>query len=265
MAKHCAPGAFALRAIWLASIAASLAPAAFAVEPDDVGPHTLMITYRSEARDRPAFRNYLAHEGRAPFDRLVKDGALKDYQILFAPYNGTGTWDAMVVMQFTRYADTRRWVAVERASPGGLSARGLKLARPLDTYSADLTWQNALPDAAAQASNSVFYVIPYEYNSAPQYKKYIDAYLIPQVEGWLKEGVLSSYRLYMNRFPVGRPWDSLFIYQYKDLDAFGRRDETVAKVRATLKDDPVWQKLNETKATIRSESENTVTELVEAR
>jgi hypothetical protein len=237
--------------------------AARAAEPDDAGPHHLLITYRSEARDRPAFRSYLEGEGRAPFDKLVKDGTLKDYQVLFNPYNQAGTWDAMVVLDFNRHAGTRRWQEIERRSPGGLTARGLKLARPVDTYSADLTWQAAAPGAMARGS--VFYVIPYEYNSAGEYKKYVNAYVLPQVEGWMREGVLSGYRIFMNRFPVGRPWDALFIYQYKDSDAFGRRDEIVAKVRDGLKNDPVWQKLSETKGTMRTETENTITEVVEPR
>jgi hypothetical protein len=234
-----------------------------AAEADDAGPHQLLITYRSEARDRPAFRNYLAKEGRAPFDRLLKEGALKEYQILFNPYNGAGTWDAMVVMNFNRFADTRKWRDIERVSPGGLSAKGLKLARPVDTYSADLTWQASTPGASSR--DSVFYVIPYEYNSAGEYKKYVDAYVIPQVQGWMREGVLSGYRMYMNRFPVGRPWDALFIYQYKDADSFGNREKALQKVREGLKTDPVWQKFNEIKQTLRSETENTITEIVEAR
>jgi hypothetical protein len=232
--------------------------AAAAAADDEDGPRQLLITYRSEPRDRPAFRAYLSGEGRAPFDRLVRDGALKDYQILFNPFVGSYTWDAMVVLDFRRFADTRRWSEIERVSPGGLSARGLKLARPVDTYSADLGWQGAAPGATDR--DSVFYVIPYDYASASTYRSYVNAYVIPQVEGWMREGVLTGYRIYMNRYPVGKPWDSLFVYQYRDLDAFGRRDATVMKVRETLKADPAWQKLNETKQAIRTESENTITE-----
>lgn len=232
-----------------------------AEEPDDSGPHHLLITYRAEARDRPAFRTFLAGEGRAPFDRLVREGALKSYQILFNPYVSADTWDAMAVLAFRRYADVARWKEIERVSPGGLSARGLKIARPVDTYSADLDWQGAAPDAASR--DSVFYVIPYEYRSAAEYRTYVQSYVLPQVEGWMKEGVLSGYRIYMNRHPVGKPWDSLFVYQYRDLAAFGRRDEVVAKVRQGLKNDPTWQKLNETKQSIRTESENTIAETVE--
>ncbi len=230
------------------------------VEAEDSGPRQLFITYRSEAKDRPAFRDYLSHEGRAPFDKLVRDGALKDYQILFNPFNTSYTWDAMVVMEFAHYADTRRWNELERTSPGGLSAKGLTLARPVDTYAADLTWQGTASQAAGD--DPVYYVIPYEYRSAAEYRKYIEFYVLPQVNGWMQDGALSSYRIYMNRYPVGKPWDSLFVFQYRDLDSFGRRDQVLAKVREGLKADPVWQKLNETKQGIRSESENTIAELL---
>ncbi len=242
-----------------------LGAAADAAEPEDKGPRQLLITYRSEAKDRPAFRAYLASEGRALPERWVKEGVLKDYQILFNVVNSSYTWDAMLVLNFNRSADVGRWLALERSSPGGLSSKGLKLARPVDSYLADLAWSGAVPDAAAQVRDSVYYVIPYDYQAAGEYRKYVAAYVLPQVEGWMKEGVLSSYRFYMNRSPVGKPWDSLFVYQYRDLQAFGRRDEAVAKVREGLKTDPGWQKLNETKASIRSESENTVAQSIDAR
>jgi hypothetical protein len=236
---------------------------AFAADADDIGPHNLLITYRSEVRDRPAFRDYLTGEGRAPFDKLVKEGALKDYQILFNTVN-TNTWDALVVLSFNRHVDTARWTELERTAPGGLSKKGLKLAKPTNTFSADLAWQASAPDVPARGS--VFYVIPYTYlTTLAEYKNYVDGYVAPQVQGWMKEGVLSSYRIYMNRFPVGMPWDALFVYQYKDLAAFGRRDATLAKVRESLKDDANWQKLSAIKAKLRTESENTIAEQLDPR
>jgi hypothetical protein len=235
---------------------------AHAADGDDKGARQLLITYRSEARDRPAFRAYLAGEGRAPLDKLVKNGALKDYVILFNPFNSSFTWDAMLVLNFNRSADVAQWMALERGAPGGLDTKGLKLARPVDTYWADLAWAGGNP---GNNKDSIYYVIPYDYANAAEYRKYMAAYVLPQVEGWLKDGALTSYRFYMNRSPVGKPWDSLFVYQYRDLESFGRRDEVVAKVREGLKNDPVWQKLNETKSSIRTESENTVAQAVQPR
>ena len=62
-----------------------------------------------------------------------------------------------------------------------------------------------------------------------------------------------------------RSWDSLFVYQYRDLEAFGRRDEIVAKVRDTLAGDPVWKQYSDIKQTLRTESENTIAEDLGAR
>ena len=248
--------------VTVAALSIALATCAFkpaeADTPTTGGPRSLLITYRSEPASRPAFRVYLQSEERAQLDKLKRAGVLESYQILFNPFVTSGTWDAMTVLTFTRYADTRRWREIERTAPGGLTPKGLRLAKPVDTYSADLSWGGG--DPASAGGDSVYYVIPYEYSTADQYRKYVDGYVIPQVTGWIREGVLGSYRIFMNRSPVGPTWDALFILQYRDLEAFGRRDEIVAKVRQTLVGDPAWKALSDIKQTIRTESENTSAE-----
>jgi hypothetical protein len=168
----------------------------------------------------------------------------------------------MTVLRFSSYAATQRWKEIERTQPGGLNAAGLHLAQPINTYSADLPWEGQADDPGPE-EGAVYYVIPYEYSAADQYRKYVDAYVIPQVTGWMHEGVLAGYRIFMNRYQVGRPWDSLFVFRYRDLESFGRRDEIVAKVRLTLQDNPEWKQLNATKQTIRTESENTIAEALQ--
>jgi hypothetical protein len=226
------------------------------------GPTQLLITYRSAPADRPAFRAYLLGEETAMLEKLKRQGTLKSYQVLFNPFVTTGTWDAMVVLGFTSYADTQTWKQIERTSPGGLSPAGLKLAKPLQTYSADLAWEGGGVADPASAGKRVVYVIPYSYNALDEYKSYVDGYVIPQVTGWIAEGVLSRYALYLNRYSVGDPWDALFVYEYRDLESFGKREETVAKVREPLRAQPEWKRLNDIKTTIRSETENTVTEIL---
>ncbi|MGH8301904.1 MAG: hypothetical protein ACRET5_10610 [Steroidobacteraceae bacterium] len=231
------------------------------------GPRQLLIAYRAQPADRPAFRDYLQHREAQLLGRLEREGVLSGYQILFNPFVQPRTWDAMVMLSFARFADTRRWLQIERTLPGGLSREGLRLARPVAEYSADLVWENG---AAAQgpAEGHVFYVIPYTYlGSVVQYKSYVDGYVIPQLEGWLGAGVLSRYRIYLNRYPVGDPdpWDALFVYEYRSLEAFGRRDETLAAVRRTLRDDPAWLKLSESKSNLRTEAENTIAEPLAGR
>jgi hypothetical protein len=226
------------------------------------GPRQLLISYRCEPADRPAFRAYLENHEAALLQRLQRQGVLSRYQILFNPFVQPRTWDAMLVLSFNRFGDTRRWLDIERHSPGGLDGRGLTLAKPVAEYSADLIWQGDAQQPGA-ADGHVFYVIPYTYlSSVGQYKSYVDGYVIPQVQGWLKAGVLSRYRIYLNRYPVGdpEPWDALFIYEYRSLEDFGRRDETLAAVRQTLRSDPNWTKLSATKSGLRTESENTIAE-----
>ncbi|HET6970875.1 MAG TPA: hypothetical protein VFH92_07115 [Phenylobacterium sp.] len=245
-------------ALAFAALLALVAPAAAADAQG--GPKELLIAYRAQPADRPAFRAYLLGEETAFFEGLKRDGVLKSYQVLFNPFV-TGTWDAMTVLSFTNYGATARWKEIERTRPGGLSAAGLKLAKPLETYSADLGWEGVAAEAGAPAKRIV-YVIPYSYTALDQYKSYVDAYVIPQVKGWMAEGVLSRYALYLNRDPVGDPWDALFVYEYRDQESFGRREEVVAKVRAPLREDPTWKHWNDIKATVRSETQNTQAEIL---
>ena len=236
-------------------------PASAAENEITGGPREILITYRCEPANRPALRAYLQGEGSAELQKLKQQGVLKSFQILFNPFVTPGTWDAMTILSFPRYADTQRWKEIEQRSPGGLTAAGLKLAKPSGTYSADLQWEGNA-DKPGPARDHVFYVIPYDYNAADEYKKYVNGYVIPQTDGWLKEGALSRYRIFLNRYQVGPPWDALFIYEYRDLENFGRREEVTAKVRGPLRDNPEWKHLSDIKATLRSEEENTIADLL---
>lgn len=227
------------------------------------GPKSLLITYKSTPANRPAFRQYLEGAGTARFEALKKAGRIADYQFLFNWYNDTLTWDAMAIIRFRDYADVAHWKTLERTSPGGLDAKGLALGEPVITVSADLLWEDGA--AAPPASGRVFYVIPYEYRELAEYKKYVDGYVIPQVQGWMREGILSRYRIFLNRYPVGASWDALFVYEYKDIDSFGQREPTIAKVREPLRKDPEWAALNAIKQQIRSESENVIADELAGR
>jgi hypothetical protein len=240
----------------LALLAAPAAPRA-AHLPISGGPTQILIAYRAAPADRPALRTYLATRQIALLRRLKVQGVLKSCEVLFNPFVQPGTFDAVTVLRFNRFEDTARWQEIEKTMPGGLDARGLKLAKPVWEYSADLEWDGAAANPGP-VRDHVFYMIPYSYNAAEPYRKFIDAYVTPQTEGWIREGVLSRYRIFMNRYQVGDPWDALFVYEYRDLTSFGRREETVAKVREPLRQDPTWKQLNDIKGTLRSESENTV-------
>ena len=235
---------------------------AVAQEAPAGGPTSILVAYRCEPAARPAFRSYLQKNLLARLARLKRSGALRGYQILFNSFTTSMTWDAMAVLQFADYSKTQRWKVIEQTQPGGLDAAGLRLAKGIETYSADLSWEGQADDPGSEA-NGVYYIIPYEYSSADQYRKYVDAYVIPQVKGWMKEGVLAGYQIFMNRYQVGRPWDSLFVYHYRDLESFGHRDQTVVKVRENLVNDPEWKRLSDMKQSIRTESENTIAEALQ--
>lgn len=227
------------------------------------GPKSLLISYRCDAARRPAFRDWLAGPMTAWLQSLKAVGTLSTYQILFSPFAGTATWDALLILSFARYVDTAKWMLMERTRPGGLDRQGLALATPLRTYCADLAWEG-MADNPGPESGRIAYVIPYTYNVLSTYTAFVETYVLPQVRGWMVAGILSRYRIYLNRSPVGdpEPWDSLFVYDYRDLESFGRRDEVLTQVREPLKADPAWVHMGEIKSTIRVESENTQAEFL---
>jgi hypothetical protein len=223
------------------------------------GPKSLVISYRASAAHRVPFRHYLI-DNLAPRLRALKaKGEISDFRIFYSWYRQPSVWDGMVILRFPTFAALTKWNAIERSEPGGLDAAGLALADPVTSYSTDLAWSH---DADKLSDGEVYYVIPYEYRNEPEYRDYVQAYVLPQFEGWMKAGALNGYALYMNRYGTGAPWDALFIQHYKNMAAFGQRQAITAKVRDTLRDNPQWKAWSDKKADIRSESENSIAELI---
>lgn len=233
-------------------------PAAAQDELQD-GPKSLVISYRASAAHRVAFRRYLA-TNLAPRLRAMKaKGEISDFRIFYSWYRQPAVWDGLVILRFPTFAAVSGWNALERSEPGGLDAPGLALADPVASYSSDLAWSRN-PDELKDGD--VYYVIPYEYRNEGEYRDYVKAYVLPQFDGWIETGALRGYEIYMNRYGTGSPWDSLFIQHYRGLAAFGKRQQITASVRDTLRNDPVWKAWSDKKAGIRSESENSIAELV---
>jgi hypothetical protein len=92
------------------------------------------------------------------------------------------------------------------------------------------------------------------------YVTYLDTYVIPQVNGWIEEDVLARYTIYISRYSTSRPWSSLFVLEYRDHDAFGKRESTVAKVREKLKKNPAWVAASESKQKVRIEKQTIIAE-----
>jgi hypothetical protein len=148
-----------------------------------------------------------------------------------------------------------KWNEIEKTHPGGLPIEAAKLVTAVHTTFADLTRSGSVPKPATSHGKSVFMIIPYTYNpDTPEYVSYLDSYVVPQVTGWQREGVLAAYDMYIARYQTDHPWNALFVFEYNDEQSVGLRDQTMARVRAHLRDtNPEWKTLSEHKQDIRRE------------
>lgn len=250
---------FAKLLLPLAMVAVTAAGRAEAQEKG-TGPTSLVITYTSTAQHRAAFRDYLEREALPQFDRWKSEGVFKEYQLLFSWFSGSNTWDAMVVLDFARYADIARWKAVDRKSPGGLSPAGLVLASPSSAYLADPVWHKEAADR--NPDKAVYFVVPYQYSSVGEYKAYAQAYVLPQFDGWIKDGALAGYTVYLSHHTASKPWDALIVQEYRDIDGIARRELVKNKVRAELSSNPEWKKASDGKEGRRTEEEITIADAI---
>jgi hypothetical protein len=223
--------------------------AAGAADPRDAGPRALIVTYHTTPANRVAFRRELEASAAQQWRRWKDEGVLQDYRLVYNRYVDSANWDAMALLSFAGEAGIERWKRIEIDSPAGLSPKALELATAIDTVPADLMRQNG-----KSAGDSVFLVIPYEYLlPVNEYLQYLDDYTLPQLDGWMQEGVLAHYDIYLARYPAGRPWQALLVLEYKGDRGLAARDATVAKVRGKLKDNPKWKAISDTKRNVRNE------------
>jgi hypothetical protein len=223
---------------------------------------TIIITYRCPAAKRAAFRQQMLSAGVPRFEKWKRDGIVDSYHLLFDSYVDADTWDMMTIVSVRDTKQLERWTNVERTMPGGMSSQDLALGEPVNTYIMDRVWSGGSGDNSRPTDPSVFFVIPYTYSptSVADYTKYAQGYVIPQVVGWTKEGIIRNYGIYLNRYPAGRATQVLFVIEYKSAEAFALRDETTTKVRAQLRLDPAWKTWSDNKLEIRKEKEATIAE-----
>lgn len=235
------------------AIALSCLAGAVAAEPHTASPLSLIVTYHTSVAHRAALRAELAGPGVRQFQQWRRQGVLKDYQLLFGRYADSDNLDAIALLTFAGPAELSRWKDIERTMPGGLTRAAQSLVDAVHSAPADLERSKRQGDTCAA---SVFMVIPYETMiPAPEYLKYADGYVIPQMEGWMREGVLAHYGLYVDRYSAGRPFSTMLILEYKNEAALGQREAVVAKVRAALKENPEWQAISDAKKHIRNEKQ----------
>jgi hypothetical protein len=240
----------------------ALAPA-HAAEQNTGGPLSLIVTYHASPASRVALRQELEGAGVRQFQHWQDAGVLSNFNLLFGRYADGASPDAVALLAFPDYAALERWKTIERSFPGGLGARALALTASIQTAPADLVRSKR---KEASSASSVFVVIPYETMiSAPEYLKYADGYVLPQFDGWMKEGVLARYGIYIDRYPAGRPWATMVILEYRNDAALGAREAVVAKVRAGLKDYPEWKAISDAKQNIRKEMQLLIADPLGAR
>jgi len=200
----------------------------FAQEPSG-GPTQLIITYRCPPPRRAAFRQYMTELGVGRFERWKQEGLLKDYRFLFNWYVDVDTWDAMAVLWFPNYAAVARWKDVEKTSPGGLARDALDMAWPLNTYSVDVVAHEAAADPPADLAHAVYFIVAYDFATPGAFRDFARTTIGPQAKALQREGVLAESTFFANRYPGGKRWQGLSVLVFKDLDAFARREEVMAK------------------------------------
>ncbi len=241
-----------------------LAVASFATlgaDPRESGPLALVITYHATPANRAALRQAMEISEVRQFQKWKDDGVLQGARILVNRHVDSVTWDAMAILTFARYSDVERWNAIERTAPAGLSPKALALTSAIETTPGDL-----MKEGGSEGKPGVFLVIPYEYLvPVNEYLAYLDGYVVPQMDGWMEEGVLARYGVFLARYPAGRPWQSMLILEYKDNQALGARDATTAKVRARLQSNAKWKAISDAKKNVRNEKPPVIADAIVAR
>jgi len=238
-----------------------LVHAAHAAGAREGGPLAIVITYHVPPANRAAFRKAMEEIEVPRFRRWKEDRVLQDARILMNRYADSATWDAMALITFAAYADVERWNGIERTSPAGLSPATLSLTSAIETAPGDI-----VRERGAGQEHAAVLVIPYEVIvPANEYLAYLDGYVLPQVDGWRDEGMLSRYGIFIARYPAGRPWQSMLILEYRDDAALGERDATTAKVRARLASDTKWKAISDTKKNVRNEKAPVIADALPVR
>jgi hypothetical protein len=222
-----------------------------AADRHDGGPLALLITYHATPANRLPLMKELAKSEVPQLRQWKEAGIVETYQLLTNRYADSVTWDSALILTFPNQAAFAGWKKIEHEFPAGLTPKVLALTTSIETAPADLIREGHAPGDAREPT---FLVIPYDY-SVPEgdYVKYIDGYTIPQLAGWIDEGVLARYSIYLDRYPAGRPWSALLVLEYKDDAALAQRDAVVAKVRARLAASPSWKAFADDKKNIRTE------------
>ena len=216
------------------------------------GPRHLIIAMHCKPADRPGFRTAVAASLRPRLERLAHDGKLQSYRLLFSRFADSDAWDALLVLGFVTDDGMQSWADLEKTAPAGLDPQTAKLLSGIASYEVDDASHSEAPTPAARP---IYLVIPYTIDapSVDEYVKYAEGYVVPQLQGWMKEGVLSRWDLLIVRYYAGRPWQSVLMLEYRDANALGQRERVVARVRSELAENPDWEAISDNKRKMRTE------------
>jgi hypothetical protein len=249
----------ALCALALGLAAATASHAAGAADWRDHGPASMIMTYKVQPGDKLAFKAAIRAETLPRLARLKAAGELAAYHVLANRYLDSGGWDVMMILDFRSPAALAHWRTVEDQAPGGLAPAALKLVTAAETAPSDEMFEGG---AAAKAGDPapVWLVVPYDYLvSTDEYLNYVKGYLVPQTEGWIQEGALQSYGVYLPRYPAGRVWSAQLVLAYRGDEGLARRDAVVKTVRGRLSaSNADWKAWSENKQKLRTEKQPVV-------
>ena len=222
---------------------------------------SIFYSYHSLPENRPALRKYMDTAGVTQFEKWKSEGVFKNYIILFSSYVHINSvpWDMLVRIDFDRYADTDRWREIERTMPAGLPAQILTLASPDNLNVGETLSSFGL--GSRDADKAVYDVSYYRFKVPLAAGKYfIQGYVQPQLDAFIREKVLTGYGLYLNKYE-GTDWSYLILSEYADATALDLRVSNKSKIRSLL--DPAWQTLNEMKTDhIRDEPHGFIAERI---
>jgi len=242
-----------------AALMLGLAATPAAADWRDQGARSLIMTYRVAPADRVAFRADVRAATLPRLAALKAKGELAAYHVLANRYVDAAGWDVMVILDFANPAALAHWRAVEDTAPAGLAPPALTLVSRAETAPSDQMFARAAP-AKADDPAPVYLVVPYDYLvGVDDYLAYVKGYLVPQTDGWLEAGALSSYAVYLPRYPAGRDWTSLLVLAYRGDEGLARRDATTKAVRTRLAaTSPEWKAFADNKQSIRTEKQPVV-------
>ena len=263
--RRAAVGVLAVLSFSLAaqSMAASYAQTLPVGQPQSA----VVITYLSTVASRPLLRREALQVLVPRLERWRRDGTLAGYRLLFNSFPDRGTWDLLAILTFKDFDSIEKWRNVERSSPGGLTAQELQVLAPGAEYLMDVVGQSTAGSTSGRPG--VFLVIPYVFSPTPlqRYLQYARGYILPETEGWMRHGNISSYGLYVNRFYPDEPVQSLLLVEYKDFDALSHREAVVEQTRKDLSADAAWRSWSEAKDRehIRTEKRAVIAEQLAVR